>query len=93
MEEGRLTREQIISLTSVNPWRILGSRPPVQTSVEMEVGISYKVNEAELKTKCGWSPFIGITLTARVVRTVIHGQEAYNNGKILSKGGSGKNII
>lgn len=93
MEEGKLTREQLINLTSVNPWRILGSRPPVQTSVEIETGISYQLDEAQLKTKCGWSPFVGLTLKARVVRTVIHGVEVYKDGKMMAKEGIGRNII
>jgi carbamoyl-phosphate synthase/aspartate carbamoyltransferase/dihydroorotase len=90
---GRLTREQLTNLTSVNPWRILGSRPPVQTSVEIEIGIAYQLDESQLKTKCGWSPFAGMMLKARVVRTVIHGVEVYKDGKIMSKGVIGKNIV
>lgn len=93
MEEGRLTREDVIRLTNTNPCRILGIRSAGQTFIEVETGISYQLTESELKTKCGWSPFTGMTLKARVICTVIHGIEVYNGGKIIGKGGIGKNII
>ena len=36
----------------------------------------------ELKTKCGWSPFEGWTLTGWPVITIVGGQIVYNRGKI-----------
>ena len=36
----------------------------------------------ELKTKCGWSPFEGWTLTGWPVMTIVGGQIVYNRGKI-----------
>ncbi|MEW6610387.1 MAG: amidohydrolase family protein [Patescibacteria group bacterium] len=89
-EEGKLTHDDIIRLTNTNPCRILGIRPAGQTYVEVETDVYYQLDETKLKTKCGWSPFTGITLNARVVRTVIRGVEVYNNGKITGKGGVGK---
>ena len=39
----------------------------------------------ELKTKCGWSPFEGWTLTGWPVTTVVGGQVVYDRGKLDTK--------
>ena len=41
------------------------------------------VDEQTLYSKCGWSPFAGTTFSARIDTTIVSGQLAYHNGKIV----------
>ncbi len=43
------------------------------------------VDETELLSKCGWSPFPGERFSHRIERTIVSGQTAYENGKINPK--------
>ena len=40
----------------------------------LDLGTPYKVTRESLKTKCGWSPFEGITLPGSVRFTVVKGE-------------------
>ena len=40
------------------------------------------VDQTELFSKCGWSPFPGERFSHRIERTIVSGQTAYINGKI-----------
>ncbi len=93
VEDGKLTHDELVRLTNINPCRILGIRPANQTYVEVETGIQYQLDERTLKTKCGWSPFSGATLKTRIVRTIIRGTEVYRDGTIVATQGYGKNVI
>jgi dihydroorotase len=42
----------------------------------------YSVERAVVLNKCGWSPFEGRTLHARVLTTLVNGQVAYTEGRV-----------
>lgn len=46
----------------------------------------------DLFTKCGWSPWDGVTLYGKVKATYIGGVKVFEDGKILAQPGSG-NVI
>ena len=51
---------------------------------------SYVISKADLKTKCGWNPFEGMTVAGRVRRVVLRGQEVFKDGEIVAQAGSGQ---
>jgi dihydroorotase len=73
---------QIVSMTSRNASRIfgLGSRdmkaggPATLTLLDMEPAV---VRRESLKTKCGWSPYEGMTFPGSCKATIIGGNVAY----------------
>ncbi|MCX8163168.1 MAG: dihydroorotase [Candidatus Micrarchaeota archaeon] len=54
---------------------------------------SWQIKEEELFSKCGWSPFLKRTLKGKIYCTILRGQQAYLDGKILLKAGEGKPLI
>ncbi|MBI2022599.1 dihydroorotase, partial [Candidatus Daviesbacteria bacterium] len=38
-----------------------------------------------LFTKCGWTPFEGMRVKGKVIRTVLRGQTVFENGKIVGE--------
>ncbi|MBI5452095.1 hypothetical protein HY945_01405 [Candidatus Gottesmanbacteria bacterium] len=53
----------------------------------------YIINNKELLTKCGWSPFDGWKVQGKVKSVYIRGTKVFENGKILVSPGFGENII
>jgi len=91
-DEGIVSVGDVQRLMCDNPYAILGIAPDGDTYVEVERG-SYCIEEGELKTKCGWSPFTGLSVTARVIRTVIRGTEVFGGGKITAAAGFGRALL
>ncbi|MFN9290816.1 MAG: dihydroorotase [Planctomyces sp.] len=48
-------------------------------------------NEVQL-TKCGWTPWDGVSLTGWPVRTLVHGQTVYCDGRVVGEG-TGREIL
>jgi len=42
----------------------------------------HTVSKENIKYKCGWSPFEGITFKSSIAATIVNGQLAYSNGQV-----------
>lgn len=87
-KQGRITRAQIIEKCHTRPAEIFHIPTSKETYVEVELE-EYTIENEQLHTKCGWSPFAGQTVYGRVQKTVIRGKTVFENGKIVAKPGSG----
>jgi carbamoyl-phosphate synthase/aspartate carbamoyltransferase/dihydroorotase len=88
--EGRLTLTRLRALMADNPRRIYGLPPQPDTWIEVETGVNQVITNDEQLTRCGWTPFAGTRVTARVVRTVLRGNVAYEDGHVLAPPGTGR---
>lgn len=88
-KQGKITREQIIDKCFTRPAEIFGISTDDDTYIEVSLE-TYKINNDDLHTKCGWSPFHGQEVTGKVVKTVIRGEVVYENGQVIASPGSGK---
>ena len=59
------------------------------TLVDLEGG--YKVEESNILSKCGWSPFTGYEFKAKVMATYVNGAKVYD-GKQIVEAGVGERI-
>lgn len=88
-KQGKITREQIIDKCYTKPAAIFGI--PTDDTTYIEVSMEeYMIDNAQLHTKCGWSPFHNQMVTGKVMKTVIRGETMYENGKVIAQPGSGK---
>lgn len=69
-KEGRITLEKIVELTRTNIQKIFHI-PPNDDWVIVDLERTKEVKNSERKTKCGWSPFSGWTLTGWPVAVTI----------------------
>ena len=76
--QGRLTLDRLIELMSTNPRRIYNLPQQSDTYIEVDPTVTYRLNNEDLHTKCGWNPFVGRQLTGRVERVVLRGQLAFD---------------
>jgi carbamoyl-phosphate synthase/aspartate carbamoyltransferase/dihydroorotase len=88
--EGRLELADVVRLTATGPRRIYGLLEPPETWVEVEWGGPWAISREGLFTKCGWTPFEGMTVRARVRRTVLEGRVAFEDGEVRAPPGSGR---
>jgi carbamoyl-phosphate synthase/aspartate carbamoyltransferase/dihydroorotase len=92
VHESRLTLEDIVSRLHTNPHRIYGIPLQAESFCEVDLEAGYEIHASQLLSKCGWTPYEGWRGHGRVVRTVLRGETAFADGKVLAAPGTGKNI-
>ncbi len=92
VHNGRLTINQIIQKSVLNPRKIFNLPEQPETWVELDKNAAYELRAADMHSRCGWTPFEGWKVRGRVRRVVLRGQEAFRDGKILVPPGFGQNI-
>ncbi len=100
VNEGKLTLNQVARMTSFNPAKIYGinsQKGSIQvgtdadfTIVDMNLVRTYQ--EKDIKSKCKWSPYLGMTLKGWPVVTIVRGRVVYKNGEIVGHSGYGEYI-
>ncbi|MBN2387882.1 MAG: amidohydrolase family protein [Anaerolineales bacterium] len=91
-DDGRLTVDQIIEKSMINPRKIFNLPEQPETWVEVDEWARYEIRAAEMHSRCGWTPFDGWQVRGRVRRVVLRGQEACLDGKVLAPPGFGQNV-
>ncbi len=83
VNEGKLTVDKIIELTSKNPRQIFNLPEQRETFVEAEITKPYTLNPNHLFTKAGWTPFAGMKVTGKVKKVVLRGAIAYDGQSVF----------
>ena len=90
VNDGKLSLKQLINLVCENPVKIFGIKnkgfikkgyDADFTIVDMNKDI--KIQNMNIESKCGWSPFDGFTFKGSPIATIINGKIKMLNGKIL----------
>ena len=100
VHRGRCTLEQVVHWMCDAParvWDIVGKGRIVvgydADLVLVDLARTEEVRNEQQITKCGWSPWHGVSLTGWPVRTFVMGREVYRDGQFLAagtrRGGSG----
>jgi dihydroorotase len=71
--KGNITLSQIIRLMRTRVQEIFRI-PPNDDWVLIDLKLSQAIDEKRLKTKCGWSPYAGLTLKGWPVKTILKGR-------------------
>jgi dihydroorotase len=89
MNQGRLTLQRLIDLTSAGAQRLfnLSGKGRIALGYDADftvVDLKAKrvIEESWLKSKCGWSPFTGMTVTGWPMATIVRGQFAMRDGEL-----------
>ena len=89
---GRLTLQRLIELTSAGPQRVFGLTAKGRIAAGYDADFSivdlkarWTVEESWLASKCGWSPFTGMSLTGKPVGTIIRGQRVMWEGALANR--------
>lgn len=91
VRDGRLTVERLTALMHDNPRRIFNLPQQPDTTVEVDM-TPWVIPAGGWRTKCGWTPFAGLTAGGRVRRVVLRGRAVVEDGEVLAAPGSGRVI-
>jgi len=89
VHEGRLSIERLLELMVYNPRRIFGLPEQPETWIEVDLDTNYTLSNEGLHTKCGWSPFSGMTVRGRVRRVSVRGAIVFEDGVVTPGAGVG----
>jgi dihydroorotase len=86
---GRLTLERLVDLTSAGPQRIYGIAGKGRLAVGYDADITLvdlkarrEITRDWLASKCGWSPFEGMTVTGWPIATILRGRFVMRDGAL-----------
>lgn len=92
MHHGRLTLERLVELTSGMPARLFGIKGKGRIGAGLDADLvlvdlkrRQRIEQSWLASKCGWSPFAGVTVTGWPVMTVLRGQVVAREGELVKK--------
>ena len=88
---GRLTLQRLVDLTSAGPQRVFGLVTKGRIAAGYDADFSvvdlkarWTIEESWLASRCGWSPFTGMTLTGKPVGTIVRGQRVMWEGSLAN---------
>jgi dihydroorotase len=88
--EGRLSLERLVDLTSFGARRIFGLKDKGAIEVGLHADLTFvdldktwTMDESWLKSKCGWSPFAGMTIKGKPFGTMIRGKKIMWDDELL----------
>jgi dihydroorotase len=94
VNQGRLSLARLVDLTSAGAERLFGIAGKGRLAVDYDADYSIvdlkrrqRIDERWLASKCGWSPFVGMTVTGWPMATVIRGRVVMRDGEILIPAG------
>ncbi|MCB2052191.1 MAG: amidohydrolase family protein, partial [Novosphingobium sp.] len=86
---GQMTLERLIDMTSSGVQRVFGlvGKGRIATGYDADFSIvdrkgNFTISEDWLQSRCGWSPFTGMTLQGRVMGTIVRGHVAMWEGQL-----------
>lgn len=87
INEGKITLEKVIELTSKNPRKIFDIPEQPDTRVEVDLEEEYVIQAQDLYTKCQWTPFDGMKVKGKIKKVLLRGEVIFDNGKVLEPKG------
>jgi len=90
---GRMTLERFVDLTSAGAQRIFGiagkgriARGYDADFTIVDLKAKRRIENSWIASKCGWTPFDGMTTTGWPVATIIRGKTVMRDGGLIAKG-------
>ena len=90
VNNGKLKLEQLIKLICENPVGIFGIKNKgfIKKNFDADLTIvdlkkKIEIRNQDIQSKCGWSPYHGVTFTGSPVGTIVNGKFKMKNGKLL----------
>lgn len=90
MNAGRLTLERLIDLTSAGPARIYGIAGKGRIAVGYDADLTLvdlkarrAIRESWIASRCGWTPFDGMTVTGWPIATIVRGRVVMRDDQLV----------
>jgi dihydroorotase len=94
VSQGRLTLSRLVDLMAAGPARIYGAVNKGRIAAGYDADFSVvdlrrveRIENAQMATRCGWTPFDGVSVRGWPVATMIRGKLAMRDGEVLGAPG------
>ena len=85
VNEGKITIERVIEMTSTNPRKIFNIPVQPDTYTEVDLDEEYTIDPKDLYTKAGWTPFEGMKIRGKIKKVVLRGETVLENALIIGE--------
>ncbi len=92
MNAGRLSLERVVDLTAAGPQRIfnIASKGRIAVGYDadlvlVDLAAKREITDEWIASKCGWTPFDGVTVTGWPVATVLRGAVVMRDDEVLGE--------
>ncbi|MGE0251958.1 MAG: dihydroorotase [Dongiaceae bacterium] len=92
VNNGKLSLERLVDLTSAGPARLYGLKNKGQIALGYDADFTIvdlsrktKITRAWICSKCGWSPFEGMEVTGWPIATILRGDIVMQEGEIIGE--------
>lgn len=92
VRDGLLSLDDLIRKCYENPRRLLNLPAQAETCVEVDADAEWVARGANMHTRAKWTPFEGRTMRGKVTKVVLRGETVFENGTVMAKPGSGRNV-
>ncbi len=98
VNQGKLTLDRLVRITSHNPARIFGVYPRKGTIqvgsdgdlVIVDMNKEETISNETTYTRVGWTPYHGLKVKGAPIFTLVRGKVVYEGGKVVGKPGDGE---
>jgi dihydroorotase len=87
-----ITLNQVVQMTSYNVIKIFNikNKGKLETGYDADFSIvdinkKHKITNAQILSKCKWTPYHGTTFQGKIIGTIIRGNKVYWKNKIVGK--------
>lgn len=95
---GELTMKRVVDLVATQPadkFGLAGIKGALQIGCDADIVVAdmdapWTITNDEVLSRCGWTPYDGRSLGARIDRTYVRGHEVYADGVVVGKPGHGQ---
>ena len=95
VSKGKITLAKLIELMAKNPSKIFGIKDRGEIKVGnyadlviIDLKESFKLNNEDTVSKCGWTPFDGYRGKGKIETTIVNGKIVFNGNEIIENIGS-----
>lgn len=92
LHEGWLEPARLVELVSDNPRRLFGYPAPPESWTELDISAAQVIENSNLQTHRGWSPFAGMRVRGVLRSVTLHGRLAYDGERVCAAPGSGQQL-
>jgi carbamoyl-phosphate synthase/aspartate carbamoyltransferase/dihydroorotase len=92
VEAGRLSMDDLIQKSVINPRRIFNLPEQSETWLEVDENACFEIQASRMFSRCGWTPFEGMQVKGLLRKVVLRGQTVFENHKVLAQPGFGRNV-
>jgi dihydroorotase-like cyclic amidohydrolase len=82
----RLTLDRMVEMMHTAPAGVFGVPRQQDTFTEVDTEKSWRIRADDLQSRCGWTPFDGMSVTGSVERVVVRGREVVSSGRVVVPG-------